>query len=383
LIQNLVPYHHARFEAFCSQEGIDGVLLQVTDRDAFKVLEFKSDHAYYRLRTLFAGVGPGEIRLSQIRQRLFECIDEEKPDVLCVSGFGIDSGIAMLAAAVKYNLPAVIFSDSNEFDHPRHTLTEKMKHHLLAICSAAVAAGHSAADYLQKLGMPEKAIQLGYDVISPAHFQAYERRSNNIVPYFFVCARMEQKKNYFRLLEAYAEYRKCSSDPWPLKIAGDGYLRSKIEAEIQASNLEAHVELLGAVPYEKIASYYRNAGAFVHISTTEQWGLVVNEAMTAGCPLIVSSRCGCVRDLVQDGQNGFIIDPYCVDDIAEKLKQLSSQPPEELAAMGHASENIISDWGPERFCSGLNAAITFACQHPKKHGLLPRLTLKFLQFLKG
>jgi glycosyltransferase involved in cell wall biosynthesis len=47
----------------------------------------------------------------------------------------------------------------------------------------------------------------------------------------------------------------------------------------------------------------------VHASTTEQWGLVVNEAMAAGLPVLVSDRCGCAPDLVEVGVNGFTFDP--------------------------------------------------------------------------
>lgn len=383
LIQNLVPYHHARFEAFCSQPGIDGVLLQVTDRDAFKVLEFKADHAHYRLRTLFPKREPGQIKLSQIRQKLFDCIDEEKPDVLCVSGFGIDPGIAMLAAAVKYRLPAVIFSESNYFDAPRNRIVEYLKSHLIRICGAGLVGGTWQKEYMCNQGrMEPDSVFFGHNVVDSSHFVNPGPHRFD-APYFFVCARMEEKKNFLRLLDAYAEYRKSVEAPWPLKIAGDGYQRPAVEAKIDELKLREFVTLSGAVPFAEIAPYYWQAGAFVHISSTEQWGLVVNEAMAAGCPLIVSRRCGCAADLVKEGQNGFMVDPFSVPQIAQTMRQMSTLSPAALAAMGKSSEEIVRDFGPARFASGLTSAIAAAQKNRRSHGIMPRLLLGLLALKKG
>ena len=105
------------------------------------------------------------------------------------------------------------------------------------------------------------------------------------------------------------------------------------------------------------------ASAFVHASTTEQWGLVVNEAMAAGLPVLVSNRCGCAPDLVRDGVNGFTFDPYDVDRLADLMLKVSSDQCDR-EAMGQASRAIIKDWGPERFADGLMQAVAVARSRP-------------------
>ncbi len=105
------------------------------------------------------------------------------------------------------------------------------------------------------------------------------------------------------------------------------------------------------------------AGAFVHASTTEQWGLVVNEAMAAGLPVLVSERCGCAPDLVRDGVNGFTFDPYDPGQLADLMLKVSSDQCDRLA-MGRASQEIIKDWGPERFADGLMQAVAVARSRP-------------------
>ena len=79
----------------------------------------------------------------------------------------------------------------------------------------------------------------------------------------------------------------------------------------------------GFKQYDELPIYYGLAGAFIHASTTEQWGLVVNEAMAAGLPVIVSERCGCAPDLVENGRNGFTFDPYDVDALTHLMLKMA------------------------------------------------------------
>src|SRR5690606_18401005 len=121
---------------------------------------------------------------------------------------------------------------------------------------------------------------------------------------------------------------------------------------------------------------YADAGAFVHASTTEQWGLVVNEAMACGLPVLVSNRCGCAPDLVKEGVNGWTFDPTDPATLAELMTTLASLPETERDALGAAGKRIIANWGPERFATGLIAAATRALRvGPKRAGWLDRLLL--------
>ena len=131
----------------------------------------------------------------------------------------------------------------------------------------------------------------------------------------------------------------------------------------------------GFKQYEELPSYYAAAGAFIHASTTEQWGLVVNEAMASGLPVLVSNRCGCASDLVQDGVNGWTFDPTDEEQLAELMLKISSD--EALRSeMGRKSQEIIANWGPERFASGIADAVQKALVAPRpRHGLINRLVL--------
>ncbi len=136
--------------------------------------------------------------------------------------------------------------------------------------------------------------------------------------------------------------------------------------------------LRGFKQYDELPVYYALAKVFVLASTTEQWGLVVNEAMASGLPVLVSSRCGCAADLVAEGVNGFGFDPVNVRQLAELMLRCAN-PATDLAGMARASREKVASWGVERFAAGLKQAAEQAIQAPRAGNyLLSRLQLKLL-----
>ena len=129
----------------------------------------------------------------------------------------------------------------------------------------------------------------------------------------------------------------------------------------------------------ELPRFYAHAGAFVHASTKEQWGLVVNEAMVCGLPVVVSERCGCAPDLVVAGETGFAFDPLDAAALRGLLGKVAGMTGEQRAAMGAAGRRLIAEWGPERFARGLKAAAEKALEvGPKRAGWLDRVLLNLL-----
>lgn len=93
---------------------------------------------------------------------------------------------------------------------------------------------------------------------------------------------------------------------------------------------------------EYLFKHYYTSDAFILPSISEAWGLVVNEAMFAGLPILVSKNCGCSLDLVKNYENGYRIDPYNVEDIASKINQIFNK--KNLDIMGEESKKIIEEW---------------------------------------
>jgi glycosyltransferase involved in cell wall biosynthesis len=138
-------------------------------------------------------------------------------------------------------------------------------------------------------------------------------------------------------------------------LVGDGPLRGELEAQVARLGLDSAVQFPGFRQYDELPPYYGLAEAFILPSTHEQWGLVVNEAMAAGLPVLVSERCGCTPDLVAEGENGTTFDPYDAAAIAEALRALPDDE-EKRRAMGRDSRERIRAWTPETFARNLGAA---------------------------
>src|SRR5207249_7280921 len=275
--------------------------------------------------------------------------------------------------------------------------TEMIQRRIIVFSSAALVGGQRHFEYLDELGMPRGRIFTGYDVIDNEYFrqkaqeirsQTSEVRGTYRLPenYFLASARFIEKKNLSALIEAYAEYRRRSSafakatadtevrdrksnishqhSPWDLVVLGDGPLRETLNSQLSTLGLHHCVHLPGFRPYDELPVYYALAKAFVHASTSEQWGLVVNEAVASGLPVIVSDCCGCAPELVQG--NGFTFDPFDENDLAERLLKMASLSENERRNLSNASYRISANFAPERFGEGLERAVHVATGVPKK-----------------
>jgi glycosyltransferase involved in cell wall biosynthesis/SAM-dependent methyltransferase len=139
-----------------------------------------------------------------------------------------------------------------------------------------------------------------------------------------------------------------------LLILGDGPQRPEMESRLGESR--RRVAFLGNQRYDDVPSVYRLADAFVFPTQHDGWGMVVNEAMAAGLPVITTSSCGAAHDLVRDGENGWVLDRWDVDAFAEKMLQLAHSP-EEARRMGRVSRGIMERETPASGAERLHAVL--------------------------
>jgi glycosyltransferase involved in cell wall biosynthesis len=146
-------------------------------------------------------------------------------------------------------------------------------------------------------------------------------------------------------------------------ICGDGPDRGRVERLIADEGIQG-VEMQGFVQLDELARLYAGAHCFIHPALQEAWGLVVNEALAAGLPVLVSRRAGCAYDLVHEGVNGFTFDPRNVEELAALMHAMTGLSSARLREMGDASQRIVSHFGPEQFATGLAAAIAASGWEP-------------------
>ena len=358
------PYHLARLRALGARCDTLTGLGTASHDDVYAWSEQTGMDGFERY-TVFPGRTADQIPPNEAWRGVQRALDRIQPDALIINSYSHFDALACLAWARTNRKIAVCATDSRAEDHPRRPFKEAIKRRLVRQFDAGLVAGTPHVSYLASLGVPEACIALGCDVVDNDYFareaDAWRKRPRpdlpglaDPAPFFLVSARFISKKNLPGLLEAYARYHAASPDPWRLVLLGDGPLRNVLEQQATAF---PSVTFAGFQQIDVLPAYYAHASAFVLPSTTEQWGLVVNEAMASGLPVLVSNRVGCAPDLVDEGVNGWTFDPYDIGAMAEALARLASLPAEEHTAMGEASRRIVADWGLEHYASGALQAV--------------------------
>jgi 1,2-diacylglycerol 3-alpha-glucosyltransferase len=373
LFHRIGPYHLARLEAAGARCGLTAVELSAMD-GTYAWSPVDGAPNFTRL-TLFAEDVDRRSRI-ELRRSVHDALAVADPEVVAIPGWSHPGALSALLWCLQNGRPAVLMSESGMHDDVRRRAREAAKRQVVRLFSSAVVGSASHGAYARALGLSADTVFSGYDIVDNEHFargatrarlggERWRERLGLPARFFLASSRFIPKKNLARLLDAYARYRgRTGDDAWRLVLLGDGALRAEVERRIAQLDLAGAVILPGFQQYDELPRYYALASAFVHASTTEQWGLVVNEAMASGLPVIVSERCGCAPDLVQDGVNGFTFDPYDVDELASLMQRIAAMTDEQRHAMGRAGQRIIADWGPERFADGLMQAVQVALRRP-------------------
>lgn len=309
---------------------------------------------------------PGEtvenIRPSILAARVRQWLDDSDPQAVVITGYYYSAMRAAAQWARRHGRVSVYMGDSQRVDRPRIALREWLKgwwvrrHY-----DSAFVAGERAADYLAGLGFPRERIWTGYDVVdnhtiasgaAAARTDASELRTCLGLPdrFFLFVGRFSDEKNLPRLLEAYAGYRQAAGrQAWGLVMVGRGPQDDLLQRRAQEID---GVVLAGFQQADQLPAYYGLASCLVLPSVSETWGLVVNEAMAAGLPVLVSYRCGCVPELVRPGWNGYLCDPLDIAGLA-RLMAIMSSSAVDIAAMGAASRRIVALYTAETWAQGL------------------------------
>src|SRR5262249_28618297 len=128
-----------------------------------------------------------------------------------------------------------------------------------------------------------------------------------------------------------------------LVFAGDGALRSSLEAEATSLGIAAKVKFLGFQNQSQLPEVYCGADLMVLPSDYEPFGVVVNEAMLCGCPVAVSDRVGAGYDLVEPGKTGFVFPAGDTAALGTVLRDNLGDR-DNLRRMGAAARMRMQSW---------------------------------------
>lgn len=391
------PYHHARLRAardVLAPLGWEVYGLETAGTDAtYAWDENKPDSERVRVITAFPGRVHEEITAAECRNGLPPLLDALAPDAIAIAGWANPDALACLSWCRKNDVRRIVMSETREADGKRVWWKELIKRYLIARFDGALVGGKSHRDYLMKLGMPAEKVRFGYNVVDNAYFaeECLKVRKSKVdgqeeQPYFLASNRFIDRKNLSRLIEAYSSYNQQTtiknphSSIWPLCLLGDGELRS---AHI-ARCLELGLQVKESAPWEsdltpdsstphslptplatsgparrssptvyfpgfrqidELPRFYAHAGCFIHPALEEPWGLVINEAMACGLPILSSDNVGAAEELVDDGVNGWRFDATDVGALADLMSRISGfEFP--LSNFSSASRRILEERAP-------------------------------------
>ncbi len=238
----------------------------------------------------------------------------------------------------------VLMSESKFDDFPRRLGFELFKSWLLTPYRAAIVGGARHMDYMRLLGFRRRRVLPGYDGVGIGRIGAESGSApapggiGFAERHFVYVGRFVEKKNLPELVEAYAAYA-AAAGPGArrLVLAGSGPAEPQLRLQVAGLGIAGLVDFPGFLPAHEVSRLLARALALVLVSTVEQWGLVVNEALAAGLPAIVSGEVGARDALVRNLVNGYVVERGSVAGLAKAMAALAGDEAHwrEMAAASH------------------------------------------------
>jgi len=301
----------------------------------------------------------------------------ERYDALIVHGYAhLTEWLAFLGAR-RSRTPVLLRGESNLLGRRPPWLAAAKRIAMAALLGrieGALAIGTLNRDFYRAYGVPEDRIFFVPYAVDNARFCAEAERWQasrpalraalglpREVPVVLFAGKLIPRKRPLDLLEAYA--RIAADHPATLVFLGEGGERRSLEAGIARHGL-SHVVITGFVNQSGMGRYYAAADVLVLPSSHEPWGLVLNEGMCFGLPVIASDAVGAAPDLVRSGENGFVYPVGDVTALAAALRRLLADPAGR-SAMGARSREIVGRFSYDADVDGILAALHRVVARPR------------------
>lgn len=257
-----------------------------------------------------------------------------RAQVVISAEFGFRTVLAVLYRRLNRRSRLVVYADlSQRTESARGWVRALVRQAIVRNVDSFVVLGESGARYIRNFGVPPDRISKVPYATDVARFRQIPLiRTDESARRLLYAGRLVERKGLLPFVVALAEW--LSIHPGhraELVLAGDGPLRPALEQLARESGLQ--ITFLGDRDYHAMPEIYAEAGIFVFPTFADTWGLVVNEAMAAGLPVLGSSHSQAVEEMVQDGSNGWTFRTDHKDEMLRAIGRSMTAPLETLAEM--------------------------------------------------
>jgi glycosyltransferase involved in cell wall biosynthesis len=367
----IAPYRIPVFNALARRSDLDLHVIFLAETDEtlrqWHVYKDEIQFSYQILPAFRWRVGKHNIL---VNRGLRSALSKQKPQTIICGGYSYAASWEALLWARLHHIEFILWSESTGEDtRERWPLVEWCKTYFLRHCDRFVVPGKASLDYLRLLTSATTEIVTAPNAVDNSWFavqagntrsHAAEFRMKMKLPSRFILfvGRLVPEKGVFDLLAAYAKLDSCLRSEVALVFAGDGISRAELTRHATQITPGA-VYFPGFAQREDLAGLYALAEVLVLPTHSDPWGLVVNEAMTCGLPIIVSNVAGCSADLVKDGWNGYVVPFQDSDKLSAAIDSVVRHR-ELRQQMSARSLERIQDYSPEACADGLAAAANYA-----------------------
>jgi glycosyltransferase involved in cell wall biosynthesis len=288
-----------------------------------------------------------------------------KPDVIFAQAYSLWTLLALLLKPWgKWKFIIIYDGSSPNSDFRDSKLRSFFRRAMSRYADAFVANSYGAKDYLiDGVGAkPENVFTKTYLVPDAATLQ--QSLENDEIaklqlkhPVFLYVGRITPRKGLKSLLEACSILQTQGYEDYSLVVIGTGEQREELEAFIKERHLEAYVTWVGWVEYGYLGAYFQQADVFVFPTFEDIWGMVALEAMVFGKPVLCSKGAG-AAEMIVEGENGYIFDPYDPEDLAIAMRRFLDHP-ELIDSIGKQSQQLISQKNPSSAAQSFVEVISY------------------------
>jgi glycosyltransferase involved in cell wall biosynthesis len=361
----MAPYRVAAFNALANTTRIDFEVIFFSEMAGHRKWEVGRDSFQFRHRVV-----PG-FRIPFLNQTpiffnpsLFRILREMSPDVIVFGGYHHPSFLIAASYAKRNAKELILWCESHAHSHRvRNPLAMTYRKLAVRKSTGFLVPGTSSEDYIRTFRVNGKPIyrvpnavdnHFFHDASSEVAKQKTSHKRERGFPEHLILfvGNLIPRKGFSILLEAYSGLK--DRDNVGLLVVGDGSSESAYRKYCRQKGLK-RVYFEGFKQQRDLPYYYGISDVLVMPSFFEEWGLVLNEAMACGLPVVASDSIGAARDLVVHGENGYRFANGSVSDLRHRLTLIINHGDQLRSFMGEKSREIIHQFSPEQFAESFTA----------------------------